>query len=812
MTQEVVSAKFFPIVALREDVVFPSTEPTLTFGRPKSNAAIEAAFKTDKQIIFVTQRQASADPARPDLCDIGTLCIVEQVLPMGNDILALVKGINRVKIGELSSSEPFLAAPVQALAETDTTSDRVYALSHQVLTEFKRLFNLGKSIEFPVFMRLMAGVSASELADQVANILDLTVSLKQELLETLSLEKRLEKVLEHLIHEIKVIELERTISSKTHAKFDRQMREQVLRERKRTIQNELEKLGSDPSEDEDDDLSDLRKKLKAAKMPPAIRKKADKELSRLAQMNFSNPEANYIRNYLDWLADMPWGIYSKNHASLKSAGKILDEDHYGLKKVKERVIEYLAVMKLKAKSADKETAASSPTILCFVGPPGVGKTSLGKSIARALGRKFVRMSLGGIRDEAEIRGHRRTYVGALPGRIIQGIKNAGTSNPVFMLDEIDKLGTDYRGDPSSALLETLDPEQNKEFSDHYLEVPYDLSQVTFITTANLLHTIPPALRDRLEIIAFPGYTLEEKLHIAQGYLWPKQLRLTGLSKTIKITDAALKDIIQHYTREAGVRSLERQLAKICRKLAREVAENKKPATEITSVLVRKLLGPERIPETLAEKQDEVGMSTGLSWSESGGDILFIEVALMPGRGDLQLTGQLGDVMRESARAAYSYVRSRWEKLGLKADFYKKIDIHIHVPEGATPKDGPSAGLAIATALVSALTNSPVRRDTAMTGEITLRGRALEIGGVKEKVIAAHRAGIKQVILPKDNKKDLEDVPASVKRNLSFRFVSHLDDVLNLAIRRPKTVAPAKPKKLKKSSTRPSRHAPVFATA
>lgn len=798
--------KSFPVVALREGVVFPHTEPTLTFGRPKSNAGIESAFKTDKQIVFVSQRQASVDPKIEDLYTVGTLCLIEQVLPMGNDLLVLVKGVDRVRLDNITTDQPYISASVQLLFETEEENDHSTALAHQVLTEFKRLFNLGKSIEFPIFMRLMAGVSASELADQVANILDITTQAKQELLETASLETRLEKVLGHLVHEIKVIELERSISSKTHAKFDKQMREQVLRERKRTIQNELEKMGAQSQDDDEDELSDLRKKLKNAKLTLAVRKKTDKELTRLAQMNFNNPEANYIRNFLDWISDMPWGIYSKNNVSLKSAEKVLDADHYGLKKVKERIIEYLAVMKLKSKTESKTTLNGSPTILCFVGPPGVGKTSIGKSIARALGRKFVRISLGGIRDEAEIRGHRRTYVGAMPGRIIQGIKNAGTSNPVFMLDEIDKLGTDYRGDPSSALLETLDPEQNKEFSDHYLEVPYDLSQVTFITTANLLHTIPPALRDRLEIITFPGYTSEEKLHIAKGYLWPKQLEANGLSTKITITDEAITDVITHYTREAGVRNLERQLAKICRKLARAVAQNKTQFAGVTASLVKKLLGPERISETLAEKKDEIGMSTGLSWSESGGDILFIEVALMPGKGDLQLTGQLGDVMRESARAAYSYVRSRWQKLGLKSDFYKHLDIHIHVPEGATPKDGPSAGLAIATALVSALTGTPVRRDTAMTGEITLRGRALEIGGAKEKIIAAHRAGIKQVLMPKDNKKDLEDVPLSVKRDLTFRFVQHLDDVLPLAFRSPK---PAKKPKTKPAKTTSS---PAFLPA
>jgi len=541
-------------------------------------------------------------------------------------------------------------------------------------------------------------------------------------------------------------------------------------------------MGAEASVDEDDDFADLRKKIKAAGMPPDVRKKADKELTRLVQMSFNNPETNYIRTYLDWLTDMPWSTVSKNNVALGKAATVLNLDHYGLKKVKERILEYLAVMKLR-KQAAHQTGQNSPTILCFAGPPGVGKTSIGKSIARALGRKFVRVSLGGIRDEAEVRGHRRTYVGAMPGRIIQGIKNAGTRNPVFMLDEIDKLASDYRGDPSSALLEALDPEQNKEFSDHYLEVPFDLSQVMFITTANFLDSIPPALRDRLEVINFPGYTIDEKTNIAANFLWPKQLLDHGLAKQTKISALVLKEIAARYTREAGVRELERNLAKICRRLARQIAEGKTTEAAVISTDVHKYLGPHRFPETLAEKKDEVGMCTGMAWTAAGGDILFIEVALMPGKGGLELTGQLGDVMKESAKAAWSYVRSRWKQLGLKEDFYKKIDVHIHVPEGATPKDGPSAGVTMATALVSALTGIPTRRDTSMTGEITLRGRVIEIGGVKEKVIAAHRAGIKRVILPKENRKDLvEDVPLSVRQDLEFHFASHLDEVLKLGLR------------------------------
>ena len=769
----------YPVVALREGVVFPHTEAHLTFGRPKSNSAIEAAIKLDKQIVFVAQKNTATSPSPEDLYDIGTLCVVEQVAPYGNELLALVKGISRVRLTHYTSTDPFLSAHIDQLAETTSEDDATTALARQVITEFKNAFNLGKSVEFPVFMRLMAGVSGSELSDQVANSLDLSTALKQEALEILSVGKRLEKVLGHLVHEIKVLELEKSISTKTHAKFEKNMREQVLRERKKTIQEELEKLGAD-DEGGDDDISVLKKKIKASGMPQSVRHKADKELSRLAQMSFHNPESSYVRTYLETLVEMPWSTISSSRVSLDKAERILDTDHYGLKKAKERILEYLAVMKLKGKS--KTSFPSPTTILCFVGPPGVGKTSIGQSIAKALGRKFARVSLGGVRDEAEIRGHRRTYVGALPGRIIQGVKNAKTKNPVFMLDEIDKLASDYRGDPSSALLEALDPEQNREFSDHYLEVPFDLSQVMFITTANMLDTIPPALRDRLEIINFAGYTLEEKSRIAIDYLWPKTLKNTGLSIDLKIEDAAISEIIKRYTREAGVRDLERNLAKICRKIAKKIAEHKKNGHVITLSDIKDFLGPYRFPETLAEKKAEIGMSTGLAWTEAGGDILFIEVALMPGKGELKLTGQLGDVMKESAQAAWSYIRSRWHSLGLREDFYKKLDVHVHVPEGATPKDGPSAGTAIATAIISAVTKTATRPDVAMTGEITLRGRVLEIGGVKEKVIGANRAGIKQIILPKDNHKDIiEDVPQSVKHDLKFHFVDHLDDVLSIAL-------------------------------
>ncbi len=562
----------------------------------------------------------------------------------------------------------------------------------------------------------------------------------------------------------------------------------MLRERLKTIEKEL------GESDEDNEIRELMQKIKESGMPEDVEEKARKEAKKLSQMAQFNPEAGYIRNYLDWLIDLPWSKESRTNLEVKKAEKMLNGDHFGLKDAKERIVEYLAVQKLSGKMKGP--------ILCFVGPPGVGKTSIGKSIAHALGREFVKVSLGGIRDEAEIRGHRRTYVGALPGRIIQGIKDAGTKNPVFMLDEIDKVGADFRGDPSSALLEALDPEQNGAFSDHYLEVPFDLSDVMFITTANVLYTIPPALRDRLEIINFAGYTHDEKFHIAKDFLISKQMEAHGLtSKEIELTDGGLRFIIEHYTRESGVRNLERQIARLLRKIAKLVAEGKKKKIIITSKNVTKYLGPIKMKATLIEKKDEIGMATGLAWTEAGGDILFIEVALMPGKGSLILTGQLGDVMKESMQAAMSYIRARGVELGLSAKFFQKIDVHVHVPEGAVPKDGPSAGDTITTAIVSALTKIPVKRTVGMTGEVTLRGRVLEIGGVKEKVIAAHRAGLKTIILPKDNKKDLIDVPKEVMRDLDFKFVSHMDEVLDIALAKPLV-------RIKSVVQRPLLHAPA----
>jgi ATP-dependent Lon protease len=796
--------QLYPVVPIRDGIVFPGTEMILTFGRQRSVSAIEAAQTSGKRVVLAMQRNANVnDPTPTDLYSIGTMAEVVQMMKNDGEINALVRGITKVDIVNYEAQEPFFVAKTQPITDTEEDDDEVKALIRHITTELRRAVNMGKSMDFLTFMNIMSGVSPLTLSYHMAGILDLKPGQRQELLEITSTKERLNREVAYLTSEMKILEIEKKIANKTQEKFDKNMRDQVLRERMKTIEKEL---GEDTDNKEIKELAD---KIKKSNMPPEVRQKAEKELTRLAQMSQYNPESSYVRTYLDWLTDIPWSVASSNDVKISDAEVVLNTDHYGLSKVKERILEYLAVMKLKGEAYQQEIKAektednksgksvkdakiakskTAPTILCFVGPPGVGKTSIGKSIAKSLGRKFVKMSLGGIRDEAEIRGHRRTYVGAMPGRIIQGIKQAGTNNPVFMLDEIDKVGADFRGDPSAALLEALDPEQNFAFSDHYLEVPFDLSDVFFITTCNVLDTIPPALRDRLEIIHYPGYTQEEKFHIARDFLFEKQRQIHGINKEIvELTDGAINEIITKYTREAGVRSLERQIATIFRKTARKIADGKPDLAEkfvIDKSDLQKYLGPYKFSSYLAEKNDEIGMSTGLAWTEAGGEILFIEVALMPGRGSLLLTGQLGDVMKESGQAALSYVRSRYKQLGLPEKFFQKLDIHIHVPEGAVPKDGPSAGAAIATALVSALTKTPTRRTVAMTGEITLRGRVLEIGGIKEKIIAAHRAGIKTVIMPKDNKKDLDEIPKDVLADLVFHYAEHMDEVLNIALAKP----------------------------
>jgi len=773
--------KTVPLIPLRDGVIFPNTEGVLSFGRPKSLAALDVAFRRDRHICFALQESKTIEkPSLDDIYKTGSLAYIERMIKTNGEVNALVKGISRVKITGLTASEPFLMAKVQPIKESIKKSDEITAICRQLTAKFRKAMQFGKQADFLAFMNIMSNPNPISLSDQIASTLDLEPATKQTLLENLDVKKRLEKILVYLTKEVNILEIEKKIADKTQQKFDKSVKETVLRERIKTIEREL------GESDEDRESVEYRKKIKTANMPKDVAKKATKEVKRLSQMPQINPERTYILNYLDTLIELPWSINSPNNTNIRKATTTLNNDHYALKKAKERIIEYLAVMKLKhsQKKVKKGTdpKAVSPTILCFVGPPGVGKTSIGKSIAKALGRKFIRISLGGIRDEAEIRGHRRTYVGALPGRIIQGIKQAGTKNPIFMLDEIDKIGKDFRGDPSAALLEALDPEQNSSFSDHYLEVAFDLSDVFFITTCNVLDTIPPALRDRLEIIHFAGYTADEKFEIAKKFLWQKQLTAHALTeKQTTLTDNALTYLIQRYTKEAGVRELERQIASLCRKVAKRITSNRVKSVKIDKSQLREFLGPEKYTQSLAEKKDEVGISTGLAWTEAGGDILFIEVALMPGKGNLTLTGHLGDVMKESCRAALSYVRSRWKVLGLDEKFYQKIDIHVHVPEGAVPKDGPSAGIAIATAIVSALTKKPVRKDIAATGEITLRGRALEIGGVKEKIIAAHRAGLKKVILPKDNKKDLEEIPKKITKALAIHFVDHMDQVLKLTL-------------------------------
>lgn len=764
--------KLIPIIPIRDGIVFPHTESILTFGRPKSLAALESAFAGERVVCFVLQRNPRQnDPNPEDLYSMGTVSHIERMIRSDGEVNALVRGLTRSKILSYEDKGSYFLAEIEEIDEGDTSNAEIKALTNHLISEFKKALNYGKQADFLVFMNIMSEITASELADQIASTLDIKGSERQEILETIDVKERLEKVSEFLSREVKVLELERKIASKTQEQFEKNAKEAILRERLKTIEKEL------GESDEGGEVRELLDKIRKAGMPKDVEEKARKELRKLQQTTPYNPEAGYIRNYLEWLVALPWNKKSKSTLEIKKAEAVLNEDHYGLEKVKERITEYLAVNKLSGKMKGP--------IICFVGPPGVGKTSIIKSIAKSLNRKFVKLSLGGIRDEAEIRGHRRTYVGALPGRIIQGIKDAGTKNPVFMLDEIDKVGSDFRGDPTAALLEALDPEQNDKFGDHYLDVDFDLSDVMFITTANMLDTIPPALRDRLEIIRFAGYTEDEKFHIAKNYLIKKQREAHGLkTENVAIADDALKYIIRRYTREAGVRSLEREIAKVMRKIAKGVAEGKKAKVEVTQKKVAKYLGPARFASTIAEKKDEVGIATGLAYTEVGGDILFIEIALMAGKGRLTLTGKLGDVMKESAQAALSYIRSRAKKLGLPEDFYDKIDIHVHVPEGAVPKDGPSAGAAITTAMVSALTKIPTNHLVGMTGEVTLRGRVLEIGGVKEKVIAAHRAGLKTLIMPKENRKDLEDVPKEVLKDLRFVFVNHMDDVLKVALTKP----------------------------
>lgn len=762
-----------PLVPVRDQVYFPQMVFTLFVGRERSVRALEEAMENDRLIVLSAQKEVITEEPEPeDIYDVGIIAEVLQVLRMPDSTLRLMlQGIRRVRITRYLHTEPFILVEVEPLLSEKQHDLEIEALMGLVVSLFEQMMNAGRSIPPEVLLSVSNQSDPERVINTVTPYLPIRVSEKQQILEMVSVRERLERLAVLMRKEVEIIELQKAIRSRVEKEMGDTQREFFLREQMKIIQQELGERDERTSE-----IEEFRQKILNAGMPEEVQERAFKELERLEKMPFAAPEGVVVRNYLDWLVSLPWGIATEDNLDITAAAQVLDEDHYGLQKVKERILEFLAVRKLAG-------SAMKGPILCFVGPPGVGKTSIGRSIARALGRKFVRVSLGGVRDEAEIRGHRRTYVGALPGRIIQGIRQAGSRNPVFMLDEIDKLGMDFRGDPSSALLEALDPEQNNAFSDHYLEVPFNLREVMFITTANLLDPIPPALRDRMEVIVFPGYTEHEKMNIAKGFLVPKQLKEHGLTpEQCQITDAAIQRILREHTREAGVRNLEREIASVCRKVARAVAEGQIESKTVLPEDIPTYLGTRKYHYGTAEEKDEVGAATGLVYTPFGGDIVSIEVSVLPAtKGQLLLTGHLGEVMKESAQAALTYIRSRATQLHIDPEFTRNADIHIHVPEGAVPKDGPSAGITIATALASAFTQRPVRRDVAMTGEITLRGRILPIGGVKEKVLAAHRAGIRVVILPEENRRDLDEIPQQVLNEIEFRFVRHMDEVLEIAL-------------------------------
>jgi len=767
------SGRVLPLLPLRDIVVFPHMVVPLFVGRPKSIAALESAMAGDRELVLAAQRDHKIDePREQDVYRIGTLGSILQMLRLPDGtVKVLVEGKSRVRVKGFRPADAFLSCEIELVQEPETRSVELEALVRTIHSTFENYVKLNRKVP-PEVLNSIASIQApSKLADQIVAHLNLKLEDRQRLLELLSPAKRLEEVFALIQAEIEVLEVERKIRTRVKKQMERSQKEYYLNEQMRAIQKELGERDEFKNE-----IHELEENLKKKKMPKEALERTRKEIRKLKMMSPMSAEATVVRNYIDWLLSLPWESYKDEKKDIVEAERVLNEDHFGLEKPKERILEYLAVQALVEKMKGP--------ILCLVGPPGVGKTSLGKSIARATGRDFVRISLGGVRDEAEIRGHRRTYIGALPGKIIQGLKKAGAGNPVFLLDEVDKMSTDFRGDPSAALLEVLDPEQNHTFGDHYLDLDYDLSHVMFICTANVLHQIPRPLQDRMEIITIPGYIESEKLEIAKNYLVPKQLEANGLKpENVDFQDSGLLEIIRHYTRESGVRSLEREIASVCRKVAREVvkegAEHKQ--AKVNAAVVRKYLGVPRFRFGKAEEQNRVGVCTGLAYTEVGGELLQTEVAVTPGKGKLQVTGRLGEVMQESANAALSYIRSRAKQLGLTSDFYSKVDIHIHVPEGGTPKDGPSAGITIATAIASALTRIPVRADVAMTGEITLRGRVLPIGGLKEKLIAAHRGGITTVLIPKENEKDLKEIPPLIKRNLDLIPVEHMDQVLVRAL-------------------------------
>ncbi|MCS7026671.1 MAG: endopeptidase La [Bryobacteraceae bacterium] len=784
-SKEKSETKRLPMMPIRDVVIFPHMMTPFVVGRESSVRALEEALSGDKKIFLATQHDASVDEPRPDeIYNVGTVANIVQSLklPDGN-IKVLVEGVERAKIVTVSEDEGFFRAVVKTFQFRVESGPQLDALLSRVTSLFEQYVKLSQNLNYETMIAAIRVDDPGKLADTVGANLQLTIEEKQELLEIFDPVDRLTRVAEMLDIEIEKLNMDRTIQGRVKRQMEKAQKEYYLNEKIKAIQKEL-------GRGEKSEIDELKKKIDAAGMTKDAYEKAIAELKRLENMPPMSAESTVSRNYLDWMLAVPWKKKTREIRDLAHAQQVLEADHYGLEKIKERILEFLAVRQLV-----KDPKGS---ILCFVGPPGVGKTSLGMSIAKATGRKFVRLSLGGVRDEAEIRGHRRTYIGALPGQILQMMKKAGTRNPVFMLDEIDKMSTDFRGDPSAALLEVLDPEQNYMFMDHYLDVEYDLSQVFFIATANVLHTIPPALQDRMEVIRLSGYTELEKLEIAKRFLVPKQMRATGVTENeVVFEESGLLELIQFYTREAGVRNLEREIGNICRKVARRMVTARAAKQTIEKVIVtpnvvNEMLGPQKFRMQYAEKKNQVGATVGLAWTELGGSILETEAAVMEGRGKLTTTGKLGDVMQESAQAAMSYIRSRAAALGLSRDFYRHLDIHLHVPEGAIPKDGPSAGITIATSIASALTGIPVRRDLAMTGEITVRGHVLPIGGLKEKLLAAHRQGIMQIVLPKDNEKDLPDIPEYIRKDMKLYFVESMDEVLKLALEREIEPLPLNP--------------------
>ncbi len=763
--------RLIPLLPLRGILVFPYMIIHLDVGREKSISALEEAMVHDRLIMLSTQKDAQNDqPQAEDIFPIGTVAEIKQLLKLpGGTIRVLVEGLHRAEIISFEEEDPYYKVEIEEFNVFEGKTPEVEALTRSVNHQFEQWVKLSKKIPSETMMSVVTVEDPGRLADLIASHLSLKIEDKQVLLDAVGVKERLEKLCDIIAREMEILELEKKINVRVRKQIEKTQKEYYLREQLKAIQKELG--------DKDDRMAEVdeyRQRMKEQELPKEVADRINKEIERLEKMPPMVAESAVIRTYLDCLLALPWNTETVDSLDVEAAEAILAEDHYGLEKVKERILEYLSIRQL--------TKSMKGPILCLVGPPGVGKTSIARSIARSMERKFVRVSLGGVRDEAEIRGHRRTYVGAMPGRIIQGVRTGGTKNPVFLLDEVDKMNADFRGDPSSALLEVLDPEQNNTFSDHYVDLPFDLSRILWVVTANIMHNIPRPLLDRMEIISIPGYTEEEKIQIAKRYLIPKQMREHGLTeKEVVFSEGTVQKVIRDYTREAGVRNLERTIATLCRKTARQIVQNKRTTVKITTQNLHTFVGAPKYRHAQAEQKHEVGVATGLAWTEVGGDVLATEVSIMKGKGKLTLTGKLGEVMRESAQAGFSYIRTKALALGIDEEFHEKMDIHIHLPEGAIPKDGPSAGITMATAVASALTGKPVRSDVAMTGEITLRGRVLPVGGIKEKVLAAHRAGIKTIIMPKENKRDLDEIPVNVKRNLEFVLVDHMDDVLKHAM-------------------------------